>query len=278
MHTVVRHLLARKNKRVPIRDKRKIALVLPGGLMTGVRGAGALVAFSELGLDDAFDAIYVISAGLPNASYFLSKQPRLGTSIYYEDLVAKEFINIFRPWKIVNIDYSTNIFKKIKPLNIGQVLSHPTKLHVRLIDKKSKKVTYLKARDVPGNEFMGLIRAATSIPYFHPGSTKIQKNHYKDPGFRKNQLLEHIQYVLDSDATDIVIVYNHLGQRRSVKKALKLPKDRVLEIAPNPKWFLSRFEKDKEKLRKEALQTGRLVKKIFGKNSGIKLDKKYDRN
>lgn len=75
-----------------------------------------------------------------------------------------------------------------------------------------------------------------------------------------------------------MIVYNHVGQRESVKKAFKFPKDRVLQIVPNPKWFISRFEKDKEKLRKEALQTGKLVKKIFGKNSGIKLDRKYDRN
>ena len=53
MHSVIEHILARKDKAVPVNDGRKIALVLYGGLMTGVCGAGALQAFKEMGLGKA---------------------------------------------------------------------------------------------------------------------------------------------------------------------------------------------------------------------------------
>ena len=59
-HPVIKHLLARKNKKVPVKDGRKIVLVLCGGAMAGIRGAGFLIALKELGLDNAFDEIYAL--------------------------------------------------------------------------------------------------------------------------------------------------------------------------------------------------------------------------
>lgn len=277
LHPVAQKLLKRQNKSAPFKDGRKITLILPGGLMTGVLGAGAIVGLYELGLKDAFDEIHVISAGIANASYFLANQPRLGVSIYYEDCAQRKFINILRPWKIVNIDYLIDVFEKVKPLNIKKVLGHPTKLYVRLSDLKNKKVVYVKSHDIPDNQYLRLMEAALSIPYLHPGSTKINGTHYKDPGYDQYHLPDHIDRVLQSDATDIVIVYNHLGQVRSVHKALSLPLDRVLEIVPRSEWQLNKFETNADKLKHLSLQMGYLTKTIFGKDQGINLEY-YDRD
>ncbi len=239
--------------------------------MTGVRGAGAIIGLSELGLTGSFDAIYVISAGLASASYFLSKQTRLGTSIYYEDLASRKFINVLRPWNVVNIDYFIDVARRVKPLNIKSVLAHPTKLYVR-IDRKDRGIEYIEVHKVPDNEYLSLMEATVSLPFLHPGTTKIGENHYKDPEFFRDQLSALIQDVLDSESTDIIIIYNNLGQQRSVRKVLVLPPERVLEIAPKAEWRLSRLETNTKKLKEAATQMGRLVKQIFGSNAGITLD------
>lgn len=83
MHPAIEHIAARRGKKVPIHDNRKIALVLMGGLMTGTRGAGAMIALEQLGLAHAFDFIYTASAGFPNACYMLTKNSRLGASVNF---------------------------------------------------------------------------------------------------------------------------------------------------------------------------------------------------
>lgn len=243
--------------------------------MTGVRGAGALIALKELGFHFAFEEIYVISAGLPNASYFLAGQ-NLGPSIYYEDCAGRRFINALRLWKIVDIDYLIHVFRIVKPLDVDSVLTHPTKLHIRLRDSNSKSI-YLEIHNVPKNEYFGLMKAALSLPCLHPGSTQVGNGKYKDPGFRENELVDHIRYVLDSDATDIIIIYNHLGQVRSVRKTLKLPSAKVLEIMPKLEWRLSRFETNAEKVKEAAIQIGNLTKQVFGSKEGVSLDIKHDK-
>src|SRR4051812_20785555 len=86
MHPVIAHLLERKGKAAPFNDGRSIALVHFGGIMTGVRGAGALVALDELGLTHAFDDIYATSAGFPNACFFLTNNIHMASKIYSENL------------------------------------------------------------------------------------------------------------------------------------------------------------------------------------------------
>jgi predicted patatin/cPLA2 family phospholipase len=73
-----------------------VALAVEGGAMRGVVSAGMVSALEELGFGDVFDAVYGSSAGAVNAAYFLAGQARLGTSIYYEDINNRRFINLGR--------------------------------------------------------------------------------------------------------------------------------------------------------------------------------------
>ena len=104
-------------------DGRKLALVFDGGAMRAVGPAGGAVALAHLGLTNIFDEVYATSAGVMNASYFLSGQGDMGITIYFDDLTTGRFINPLRFWKIVDVDYLiSEIVRVRKPLDVQRVL------------------------------------------------------------------------------------------------------------------------------------------------------------
>src|SRR3954471_8473526 len=77
-------------------DGKKLGLVVEGGAMRSVYSAGGAVALARLGFTDLFDEVYATSAGVMNASYFLSDQPDIGITVYYESCTSRLFINPLR--------------------------------------------------------------------------------------------------------------------------------------------------------------------------------------
>lgn len=71
------------------RDGFKLGLVVEGGGMRGCVTGGGLQALSDLGMRDAFDAVYGSSAGAINSTYFLSGQ-REGVHIYHDHIAHSE--------------------------------------------------------------------------------------------------------------------------------------------------------------------------------------------
>ena len=67
--------------------KGKVVLYLGGGAMAGVFGAGVVTRLQDVDFYGQVDTIYASSAGVFNVAYFLARQTRLGSSIYYEDLI-----------------------------------------------------------------------------------------------------------------------------------------------------------------------------------------------
>src|SRR5665213_922981 len=98
-HQVIKNLLARVGQKAPFKDGRKIGLILPGGMMAGINGAGAVCALEELELSQSFDVIYTASAGFANGSYLLSENTELGSTVYYEDLIGDKFIHLWKVWE-----------------------------------------------------------------------------------------------------------------------------------------------------------------------------------
>jgi predicted patatin/cPLA2 family phospholipase len=272
LHPVIEHLLARKNKKVPVQDGRKIALVLFGGAMAGIRGAGALLALHELGLANAFDEIYTSSAGFCNASYLLSGNPREGISIYYENLCGNQFINYFKPWRMVNIDHMIHCTQNLKPLNVKNILASKTKLYARVENVSKNKEGFLEAHKFPNKKYFELMRAATVIPYLSPGTIKIGHYKYKDI-ITDDGWVNLLFDVLSSDITDVLIIYNTKRQYGHIhKKAVtSLNSDRVYEILPEASWKLSKLETDAKVIKKAAVPMGNLTKNIFGSQKPVSL-------
>ena len=61
--------------------------------MRGVISAGMVVALEQLGCSRCFDAVYGSSAGAINGAFFVAGQAGLGTTIYYENINHREFID-----------------------------------------------------------------------------------------------------------------------------------------------------------------------------------------
>ena len=110
------------NKRL---DTAHIALVIEGGGMRGVVTGGMVSELQDLGWGDVFDSIHGSSAGACAAAYFAAKQSEFGTSIYYEDINNKNFINKLRLKKVMDADYCVAIDEAENRLHVQKaVMSH----------------------------------------------------------------------------------------------------------------------------------------------------------
>ena len=139
MHPVIKNILARKNLSVPVNDNRKITLVLFGGIMISVRGAGALMELDQLGLTHCFDEIYSMSSGFINASYFLADQMPIGARAYYEDFSGLKFLNPLRFWKFADIKYLMQSDSKNQAISIRKILQSKTKLYTMVTNNSKKR-------------------------------------------------------------------------------------------------------------------------------------------
>ena len=135
--------------------------------MRGVISAGMVSALEELGLTNAFDAVYGSSAGAINAAYFLAGQARLGTTIYYEDINNHHFIDLGRMISgrpIVDLGYLLDdVMVRRKPLDADRVLASPAPLTVLTTDVSARRAVALKAF-LDRASLMAALRASATMP------------------------------------------------------------------------------------------------------------------
>jgi predicted patatin/cPLA2 family phospholipase len=265
MHPVLENILARRNKKPPFNDGRKIALLHFGGALTGVRAAGVLSTLQELKLNKAFDEVYSLSAGFPNCSFFLGGDIDKGVKVYFKNLTTKQFINPFRIWRIEDTHYVADVIKKNKWLDLKKLYKNPTKLFFGMKNLTKKTFEYFDIKQYPPSEYFTLLQAAVSMPYASPGSYKQNGYRYKD--FRKYAPRDHVDYVLKQGVTDLLVLYNHKNQ---IKYPAIFEHD-VYEIVPPRSWKIERISANPSDLKKEFQFMRELAKNIFlGKHEKIK--------
>ena len=135
--------------------------------MRGVVSAGMVSALEELGLTRAFDAVYGSSAGAINAAYFLAGQARMGTTIYYEDINNRRFIDLRRAASgrpIVDLGFLVDeVSVRTKPLDCNAVMLSPSKFTVMATDVQAACRAPL--RDFQdGPSLLGALRAGATMP------------------------------------------------------------------------------------------------------------------
>lgn len=117
--------------------------------MRGVISAGMVSALEALGLTHAFDAVYGSSAGAINAAYFLAGQARLGTTIYYEDINNRRFIDLRRALRghaIVDLSFLLDdVVERRKRLDVDALLANASPLTVIATDVQAQAATRLRA-------------------------------------------------------------------------------------------------------------------------------------
>lgn len=149
------------------RDRHRLALCIEGGGMRGVVSAGMVSALERLGLLSAFDAVYGSSAGAINGAFFVAGQAAFGTSIYYENINNKRFIDIgrsFGPRPILDLDLLVwNVMRGPKRLDVPRVLESPIQFHSLATDTASGRRVVFRSW-IGEEDFLSSLRAGATMP------------------------------------------------------------------------------------------------------------------
>ncbi len=113
-------------------DHIRPLLIIDGGLMKGVYGGGAVLAFEELGLASVFTSAVGISSGAPTVAYLLSGEVRKSASLFYEECCSRKFLNMWRFWNQVDTFYFDAVFRGVtgKGIEAKKVLASPVKVDI----------------------------------------------------------------------------------------------------------------------------------------------------
>ena len=151
--------------------------------MRGVVSGGMVTALDQLKLHDVFDLVVGTSAGALAGAYFLARQPAIGTSIYYEDLVGAEWLDYRRALRrrpVVSLDYLIDqVMRTTKPLDTSAVLASPAPLYAvaaRVPDFKPVTLGPFRSEA----DLLSALRASARIPLMAGRAVQLDDGLYFD--------------------------------------------------------------------------------------------------
>ena len=212
------------------KDKKVFGLVVQGGGMRATYSAGALVTLIEYGFSGVFDHVIGSSAGGMNAAYFVSSDAETA-HVYTDDLPNKNFINLLRRDKKVDIDYLVDLVLKHKrPINIENLLKSHSKLHIVVTNAQTGR------KEVISNhhkfvEIYEEFRATAALPLLYDKKVAIGDKWYIDGGVAD---LLPIDIAIKLGCTDIVVIMTQvISSYRFDKQHTRLVKHLISRLAKN---------------------------------------------
>ncbi len=184
-HTAVRNIRQRREERragqrTPAAIKS--ALVIQGGGMRGVFGAGCLVALAELGYTSGFDEVYATSSGAINGAFFLADAMAFGATIYYEEINNARFINPLRFSKIMDLDWLFDeVVTRRKPLDVRRLCSNDIPLYIPCFDVDTAEVRVFCSQGAQAF-LLDILKASTAIPILYNRSVPVLEGRFVDGG------------------------------------------------------------------------------------------------
>ena len=135
--------------------------------MRGVYTAGTLLGLHAMGLWKLFDNVYGTSGGAVNAGHFLSGQGEIKADTYYRYLADRRFINPYRFWKMVDIDFFVDdVLTTFRRLELELIMASATPLWVSVVDFNSSQPMILHAQS---GEYplLQVMKAAVALPVLY---------------------------------------------------------------------------------------------------------------
>jgi predicted patatin/cPLA2 family phospholipase len=164
-------------------------LAIEGGGMRGSVSAGMALAIHELGMLDAFDAVYGASAGALAAAWLLSSRPQglLGCldPRFMRACIRKT--NLLRGRPMVDIErLIEEIYIREYPLDYASVLRTPIELHLLATDVDTGEPVDLfsKTTDIPALRLA--LRASTALPVLAGRPVSLGDRRYYDAGLAES--------------------------------------------------------------------------------------------
>ena len=178
-------------------------LVVQGGGMRGVYSAGVIAALGEAGLCGAFDHVVGASAGGIVGTYFAAGQPELPERAYLDDLSTRRFIDPFRPWKMLDVDFLIDVvIKRRKELDVAALRAAHARAHMVVTDAVTAEPRYLTA-GAEGHDIHEVMRATSAIPIVYNRTIRLGREGFVDGGVSDAIPLAH---ALELGCTDVVVV------------------------------------------------------------------------
>jgi predicted patatin/cPLA2 family phospholipase len=251
-----------------------------------------MIGLELAGLHDVFDVVVGVSAGAANAAYLLSKQTIPGTSIYYEDLTDKRFINPFRMRKVVDIDYVEWVFRNHKVLDLEAIRQSRSEFYT-VATSTNGDAHFINTKTV---DTVMALKASMAMPVLYNKPVEIGGDFYLDGVASACIPVE--ETIRKFQPTDLLIVMNtplekypekiSLAERFATRLALRrfsrelrdgfLKRDvfhnQTIDILNNgagcnvavicPDFMISKHTQNKKLLREVAVCGARRVWDVFG--------------
>lgn len=169
--------------------------------MRGVVSAGSLLALDLLGFREVFDEIYATSAGGVNAAYFLSGQGRRGMTVYFDDIASRRFINPWRVFKIVDVDYA---YDRVVSLHLDEaaIRASSVRFLLSVTDAETGLNELLDVRARPEPVPL-LLKASSALPVLYNRRIALDGREYVDGGVSDSL---PIARAIENGCTDILVL------------------------------------------------------------------------
>ena len=170
-------------------DGHRVALAIEGGGMRGSVSAGMAFAVHELGLLDAFDAVYGASAGALSAAWLLSSRPQ-GLLGWVDPHFARACIrktNLLRGRPMVDVERLVeDVYIREYPLDYASVLNTPIELHLLATDIHTGEPVDLYREMTDGRALRLALRASTALPVLAGRPVSLGGRRYYDAGLAES--------------------------------------------------------------------------------------------
>ena len=194
------------------RDGLRIALAIEGGAMRGIISGGMALALHELGLVQAFDAVYGASAGAITGAWLLSRPEGLrgwAQPAYAKTLIRRSAPLRGRPVADIRA-LIEELYLTTFPMDFAAVLAHPVELHPLATDAATGQSTDL--RPFIGNpaELRLALRASAAMPLLAGPPVEFGGRRFYDAG-----VSESVPYrtALAQGATHLLILRSRRDAR-----------------------------------------------------------------
>ncbi len=193
----------------------KLAVIMSGDGTRSSFGVGVLLALAEkYGITEPF-LLICGSGSAGTGSYYLAKQYASIRNIWTNLVSSRKFLNRWRFWKVIDIDYLIDvIFKRQDPLDGAAVRKSKTRYLIPALNKTTGKIDYFDNKS--GMDVFESMRATKAMPLafkLNP-SIGINGSAYCDSLLSSNSRA-HVKKAVEMGADKILLIHNtHPGEAR----------------------------------------------------------------
>jgi predicted patatin/cPLA2 family phospholipase len=166
-------------------DPYRVILSIEGGGMRGTVTAGMALALHELGLVNAFDAVYGASAGAITGAWLLSAEPE-GLRGWAHPDYAKALIRwsaLLRGRPVVDVRTLVEVvYQTVAPMDFASVLASPVEYHPLGTDADTGESTDLRPLIDDPAELRLALRASASLPFLAGPPVRLRGRRFYDAG------------------------------------------------------------------------------------------------